>query len=131
MANNYRSGEDITIGDYWGAETANRKFDDDNGISLTLVHSDKGREIFNEVKIDMQVIDADLNHALILNPNLVSSSRPHQKRDEFFALLRSGVPFSHCVNKFTKTHIEIVRELLSPSQVRHIQLFLSKIKKET
>ena len=127
-ANNFRSGADITIGDYWGAETAHRHFDDDKGISLIMLNSAKGQSVFEYIKSSMDVIEADLNHAIIFNPNIIKASLSHPKRAEFFNLFYGSVPFSKCVAKFTKTYVEIARVLLSPSQVRHIQLFLSKLR---
>lgn len=37
---------DITIGDYWGIEKAAPGFDDNNGVSLVLINSDKGLALF-------------------------------------------------------------------------------------
>jgi len=127
-ANKFRSGADITIGDYWGCETAHRSFDDEKGISIALLHSNKGHVAFDDIKEKVQTIEADLNHAVIFNRNLVSASLPHPKRADFFRKIQSGVSFSVCVKMFTKNCTEIARNLLSPGQVRYIQLFLSKLK---
>lgn len=37
-----RSGADVTLGDFWGVEKKHSDFDDDKGVSLVLVNSDKG-----------------------------------------------------------------------------------------
>lgn len=41
---------DISIADYWGVEKAAPKFDDDKGVSLVLVNTEKGAELFEKVK---------------------------------------------------------------------------------
>lgn len=41
---------DITIADYWGIENAAPKFDDNKGVSLVLINSKKGNEVFEAVK---------------------------------------------------------------------------------
>ena len=40
---------DYTIADYWGVGKNAPAFDDDKGCSLVLIHSEKGRKIFNLV----------------------------------------------------------------------------------
>lgn len=41
---------DITIADYWGIEKAAPEFDDNKGVSLVLVNTDKGAEWFERCK---------------------------------------------------------------------------------
>lgn len=41
---NGKSHSDLTIGDYWGVKMANRELDDDQGLSILLVNSEKGKE---------------------------------------------------------------------------------------
>jgi len=47
---NLTSGSDLTIGDYWGAEVEEREIDDDKGLSLVIVNSEKGRNLINSIK---------------------------------------------------------------------------------
>jgi len=41
---------DITIGDFWGIDNAVKGFDDNKGVSLVLLNTDKGRRLFRFVK---------------------------------------------------------------------------------
>lgn len=41
---------DLTIADYWGIEKAAPEFDDNKGVSLVLVNTDKGIKVFDECK---------------------------------------------------------------------------------
>lgn len=41
---------DITLGDFWGIEKTICNFDDKKGVSLVLVNSTKGKEIFEKIK---------------------------------------------------------------------------------
>jgi len=41
---------DITIADYWGIEKAAPEFDDNKGVSLVLVNTEKGIKVFAECK---------------------------------------------------------------------------------
>lgn len=41
---------DITMGDFWGIETIDPKFDDDVGVSLVTINSEKGAEIWKAIR---------------------------------------------------------------------------------
>ena len=43
---------DITIADYWGIEKAIPNFNDDKGVSLVLINTEKGQHLFDSVKGD-------------------------------------------------------------------------------
>ncbi len=44
---------DITIGDYWGIERSHPEFRDEKGVSLVLVNSAEGEELFRSCAADM------------------------------------------------------------------------------
>ena len=60
-----KSGSDISIADFWGVRNYYPEFDDDKGIGLILVNSNKGNSIY-EV-IDAQNIEATYEQGLIGN----------------------------------------------------------------
>jgi len=47
-----RSGNDITLGDFWGIENYLPNFDDDRGTSLVLVYSSKGCNVLSYLRMD-------------------------------------------------------------------------------
>lgn len=51
----YKRCGDLTLADYWNYENARLPLDDKNGVSLVLVNSQKGKELFEMVKKDLQV----------------------------------------------------------------------------
>lgn len=66
---NTKRPSDITIADYWGWEKTNPDINkDDKGVSLILVNTEKGREIFDVVKDRMTIIPANLENCI--QPNL-------------------------------------------------------------
>ena len=66
---NTKRPSDITIADYWGWEKTDPNINaDDKGVSLILVNTEKGRELFEAVKDNMTVIPAKLEDCL--QPNL-------------------------------------------------------------
>lgn len=46
---------DITLGDFWGIEKTIQNFDDKKGVSLVLVNTKKGKEIFEKIKENFQI----------------------------------------------------------------------------
>ena len=79
---NTRRPSDITIADFWGWEKTDPDINkDDKGVSLILVNTEKGREIFNAIKDRMTVIPAKLEDCL--QPNLQHPSVIHPKRMNF------------------------------------------------
>lgn len=79
---NTKRPSDITIADFWGWEKTDPNINkDDKGVSLILVNTEKGREIFDAVKDRMTVIPAKLEDCL--QPNLQHPSVIHPKRMEF------------------------------------------------
>lgn len=66
---NTKRPSDITIADFWGWENTDININkDDKGVSLILVNTEKGREIFDAVKDRMTVIPAKLENCM--QPNL-------------------------------------------------------------
>ena len=73
---------DITLADFWGWEKTNPNINkDDKGVSLVLVNTPKGREIFGAVKDKLNIIPAELENCL--QPNLQRPSGIHPKRMDF------------------------------------------------
>ena len=70
------SAADITIGDFWGISKMTNMSDDDKGMSLVSLHSEKGKKLFKEC-IDFK----DLMQ-LSLNDVIYAYNRPERKRPE-------------------------------------------------
>ena len=79
---NTKRPSDITIADFWGWEKTDSDINkDDKGVSLVLVNTEKGRELFEAVKDRMTVIPAKLEYCL--QPNLQHPSSINDHRDKF------------------------------------------------
>jgi hypothetical protein len=79
---NTRRPSDITLADFWGWEKTDPDFNKDNrGCSLILINTEKGLEIFNNIKDKLNYLPADLDNCL--QPNLQKPSSIHKQRDEF------------------------------------------------
>ena len=79
---NLKRPSDITLADFWGWEKTDPNLNsDDKGISLVLLNTEKGKEIFDKVRDRMNVTPADLGKCL--QGNLCRPTEEHPKRDEF------------------------------------------------
>lgn len=118
---------DITLADFWGWEKTDPNINkDDKGVSLVLVNTPKGREIFEAVKDKLNTIPAEL--ANCLQPNLQHPTILHDYTEKFrldyinkgfdFVIWRYGDNYpitrfkSICVNIKNKV-CRIIRKLLS------------------
>ncbi|WP_289128219.1 Coenzyme F420 hydrogenase/dehydrogenase, beta subunit C-terminal domain [uncultured Clostridium sp.] len=75
---------DITLGDYWGVENIHKEFDDDKGVSLILIHTEKGNNIMNGISNSMEVIDTNYEYSIKSNPSIVTPVNYNSKREKFF-----------------------------------------------
>lgn len=79
---NTKRPSDITIADFWGWEKTDPDINkDDKGVSLILVNTEKGREVFEKIKDRMTVVPANLEDCL--QPNMQYPSVIHPKRMAF------------------------------------------------
>lgn len=82
-----RRRSDLTLGDYWGIWDQHPDFDDNRGISLLLMHSDKGKTAWAGIQDDFDCIPVTLEDAFRQNPSARQGSLAHGKRAEFFTRL--------------------------------------------
>ena len=93
---------DITVADFWGIENVLPKMDDDKGTSLVVIHSEKGKQVFDKLKDKIILNEVNLNEAIKYNPSMISSVKYNEKRNEFFLDLNSGENLTNLIRKYTK-----------------------------
>lgn len=71
---------DITFADFWGIDEA---LDDDKGTSLLLVNSEKGRQLFEEIKENMEVYDKSFAAIFEGNPMFTTSAVVPKEAHDF------------------------------------------------
>ena len=73
---------DITLADFWGLEKCVPGFnDDDKGVSLVFLNTEKGKKIFEDIKDELKVRKA--TPSTEKQPNLLHPSAIHPKRMKF------------------------------------------------
>ena len=73
---------DFTLGDFWGIEKTKPEIDDNKGISLLMVNSEKASRIWSQISDKADVVQ--MNKEECIQPNLVSPSQPYGDRELFW-----------------------------------------------
>lgn len=108
------SGSDLTLADFWGIEHLLPHLDDDKGVSLLLVNSEKGVQIANN--LIPTVYQVDFNMILPYNSAWADSVCPHRKRLFFFKRLDKN----RCIHS-------LIKESLHPTFLQKVKYKFSKI----
>jgi len=81
---------DISLGDSWGIEKYKPHMDDDKGTSVVLIHSEKGKKLFDLCKEKMTFEEAEIDKILPPSADSRKSVLMHPRRKKFFKLLNKG-----------------------------------------
>lgn len=74
---------DITMGDFWGIESIIPEFDDGKGVSLAILHTEKAKNIFEDIKqLDRKKINLD--DCIKGQKNAFVPSNRSTNRDDFW-----------------------------------------------
>lgn len=75
---------DITLADYWGVEDREKDMDDNQGTSVVLIHTSKGKRILQEISTRIKLKETDLAYVISRNPSLKYSAKINPNRTKFF-----------------------------------------------
>lgn len=79
---------DITLADFWGIDRVDSRFNDNKGVSLVLINSKKGEQLFNTVKEELNYIRSELSDCM--QPNLQYPTKQPNSRDYFWTTYENG-----------------------------------------
>ena len=117
-----RSGSDLTLADYWNIHTVFSGMDDDKGVSLLLVNSDKGQVYFNEIVDELDLAESNFNSAIRVNSSLLQSDIPHGNRNKFFNRMKGCDDFDACLGELIVTPTSQRLQLLIRRILRKLRL---------
>jgi len=104
----FKSDSDITIGDYWGIEKLLPEFDDDTGISLVMVNTEKGKKIYGCLnKIDIETTSMPNLFGSVRNYNYIHGSATMPKERKYFFSRWKNESIISLVHKLTKDSLLI------------------------
>lgn len=72
---------DLTIGDFWGIENVRPKIDDGMGTSLVIIHTDKAKKIWDQIKSGLDWFACEKDE--VLQPRLQSATNMARDREDF------------------------------------------------
>lgn len=110
---------DITLADYWGIEHIDGLYFDDKGTSLVIINSDKGQEMYDNIRKNLISKSTDLNKAIKYNPAINQSVELTKKRSLFFKninkytyeqLVKNTLKVT-IIDKLVKIKIKIIRKI--------------------
>ena len=101
---------DITVADFWGIENIFPKIDDDKGTSLVVIHTEKGKRLFDKLSEKMIFNEVNLNEVVKYNLSMVRSAKYNKKREPFFVELNFEKDIENLIRKYTKkSFIQLVK----------------------
>ncbi len=103
------SHSDLTIADYWGINQLMPDFDDDKGVGLVLVNTEKGKALFDN--LDLEAKPSRLDVVKRMNGGFKEKVNVHPKRVDFYRLLEEGKTVSETVGicLYVPTYLRMIR----------------------
>lgn len=80
---------DLTIADFWGINMVAEEMNDGKGVSLVLIRTEKGREVFKKISGSMKMCEVDYESSVACNPAEYKSCERPMQRETFFEDMRS------------------------------------------
>ena len=93
---------DLTLADYWGVELVHPELKEQQGVSLVLLHSEKGRQLFSAASTRLSFGATDLDQAVSMNHAATHSVAWPSQREEFFAAWAQDAPMGPLVEKLLR-----------------------------
>ncbi|WP_304251053.1 Coenzyme F420 hydrogenase/dehydrogenase, beta subunit C-terminal domain [Parabacteroides gordonii] len=115
----FKSGSDITIGDFWGIERVMPEIDDDKGMSVVMMNTEKGIACFQKIDVDCYLTKYE--HVLRYNSAIERSVSSIIKREYFYS--EKGSTLTKRVEKLTrleyKQQFRVTLSRLFGKRVKH------------
>lgn len=79
---------DVTIGDFWGIEKTHPEFNEGYGVSLIILHTDVGIDLWEKIKSNFDWIESNTTDCL--QPNLERPTKKSSHRETFWKDYQKG-----------------------------------------
>lgn len=94
-----KHSSDITLGDFWNVEDYFLDLNDNRGIDLVICHSQKGENLFDNIKKSLEWRQGDISMVSTNLPLIQSPKRP-SGRDNFINEILQNIDFETVVDKY-------------------------------
>ena len=120
---NGRSGSDITLADLWNVAASAPHMNDDKGVSLVCINTDKGRDAFDEIKPFIGQEKVVYEEAVRNNGGFAENVAVPERREEFFKGMNSAKDLYGYMSGF------VIRPSAARRFIKYLRLNLSRIKR--
>lgn len=103
---NKRSSCDLTLGDFWGIEKVLPEICFEDGVSLVIINSSKGKEIFESISDRLVSEEVDFEAALNFNKAKTQSVNIPKERNDFYKDLNNN-GFDYIRKKYLKETVVV------------------------
>ena len=100
-----RSG-DITLGDFWGIDIVKTELDDDRGVSLISLNTEKGIRAFEAIKGSIFYVESNIDDVSRFNPCLLKPVEKPSQRATFWGDF-DKMPFGKFMLKYFKAQSKL------------------------
>ncbi len=90
---------DVTLADFWGVENLCPELNDNKGVSLVLIHSQKGNDVFAQIKDAIVVEPVDFDNAILQNRSMTVSVKANALSARFYKDLEK-IPVDKAIQKY-------------------------------
>lgn len=108
---------DISLGDFWGVSHFHKSYDNDQGTSAIMIHTEKGARLLEETTDEIMVHHAEIEEIVAGNLCVMTSPICPAQRESFFR------------NLDEKGYAEIVNRYCKPNLYHDLIRWLRRIKK--
>lgn len=126
---------DITLADYWGIGRFHPEVDNRVGVSLVLLNSSKGIDIWNKIKRNLKYVISTMDACTVYNPNVIRPTKQPKGRQYFFSELERvgydgmAATVLACPADLQNKHIERIMRLRSYGLVQSLDFCKLLIKR--
>lgn len=92
---------DITLADFWGISKTRPHLDQEKGTSLVLINSEKGKKLFEKIKVNLISESCSLEEAINGDDSMLNSIEKNHSRKKFYKDLNK-LPFEDLIEKYSK-----------------------------
>lgn len=109
---------DIILGDFWGIENVFNEMDDNKGISAVIINSEKGKQVFEQIKNKVDLRKTEIENIIKYNPSLINAVEYTKRRDDFFELMENNEISTYInVLKYEKIDTKLQEKLYKEVQL--------------
>lgn len=102
----FKSGSDITIADFWAVGRYHPEIkNDDKGLSLILIMSSRGEQLFSQLQDQLDCWPSTLEIARKVNPSIFKDASVHKNRNLFFSEIPKSQSIQSSIHKNIKKPI--------------------------